>query len=82
MRIVGFVPALRDRDRAFAEGLRRLGGHIASYRGLLAMNRIRNLFDRSAEPDHHAVFHAFAEGLARVIARRRPGAARVRAVEG
>lgn len=32
-------------------------------------------------PDHRAVFHAFAEGLARAIRRRRP-TARVRAVEG
>lgn len=31
--------------------------------------------------DHRAVFHAFAEGLARVMRRRRP-TARVRAVEG
>ena len=31
-------------------------------------------------PDHHAVFHAFAEGLARMMRRRRP-TARVRAVE-
>ena len=32
-------------------------------------------------PDHHAVFHAFAETLARVIRPARP-AARVRAVRG
>jgi hypothetical protein len=44
---------------------------------------MRTLFHRLAgppAPDHHAVFHAFAEGLARMMRRRRP-TARVRAVE-
>jgi hypothetical protein len=36
-------------------------------------------FARSGRPDHAAVFHAFAEGLARML-RRRIGVARVRAV--
>lgn len=45
------------------------------------MRRILSLIGRGGGPDHHAVFHAFAEGLARVLRPRRP-MARVRAVEG
>ena len=43
------------------------------------MKRKRTRRAASAK-SHHAVFHQFAEGLARVIHRRRP-VARVRAVE-
>ena len=35
---------------------------------------------KAAVKSHHAVFHQFAEGLARVIHRRRP-TARIRAVD-
>lgn len=45
------------------------------------MRRILHRLAGTAQPDHHAVFHAFAEGLARMLRRRRP-TARVRAVEG
>ena len=44
------------------------------------MRKVLNLVV-GPRPDHHAVFHAFAEGLARVMRRRRP-TARVRAVKG
>lgn len=45
------------------------------------MRRILSLIGRGGGPDHRAVFHTFAVGLARVLRPRRP-TARVRAVEG
>ncbi len=45
------------------------------------MRRILTLIGKSGGADHRAVFHAFAESLARVLRRRRPQA-RVRTVEG
>ena len=42
------------------------------------MRQLVNLFVKTAKPDHRAVFHDFAERLARMLARSRP---RVRAVE-
>jgi hypothetical protein len=44
------------------------------------MRTIVALFGAARARAHIAVFHAFAEGLARVLARRPPQAARVRAV--
>ncbi len=44
------------------------------------MKHILTLIGGARSAAHHAVFHDFAEGLARVI-RRRGGTARVRAVE-
>jgi len=35
----------------------------------------------SARKNHHAVFRAFADGLARIVHRRRAATARVRALE-
>ncbi len=45
------------------------------------MRRILSLIGAGGGPDHRAVFHAFAESLARVIRPHRPQV-RVRAVEG
>ena len=46
------------------------------------MRRILSLIGRGGGPDHRAVFHTFAEGLARVLLRPPRPTARVRAVEG
>lgn len=45
------------------------------------MHRILTLFAQRPVADHRLVFHAFAEGLGRVLIRRRP-VARVRTVAG
>jgi hypothetical protein len=45
------------------------------------MRLILALIAKPAQPDHRAIFHAFAERLARVLRHERP-LARVRAVEG
>lgn len=45
------------------------------------MRKLFGLADPAGGTDHSAVFHAFAEGLARML-RRRSGVARVRAVKG
>jgi hypothetical protein len=45
------------------------------------MRRILSLIGRGGSPDHRAIFHTFAKGLARVLRPQRP-TTRVRAVEG
>lgn len=45
------------------------------------MRKLLGLADAAGGPDHCAVFHAFAEELARML-RRRSNVVRVRAVKG